>query len=63
MVSQCPARVFVVRESQGEKVLFHFGQGKSGKLTMVSGEIAFSCWRSKKEFNFSSSKKYLYFLV
>ena len=43
MVSQCPVRVFVVRESQGEKVLFHFGQGKSGKLAMVSGKIAFSC--------------------
>ena len=43
MVSQCPVRVFAVRESQGEKVLFHFGQGKSGKLAMISGKIAFSC--------------------
>ena len=45
------------------KGLFHLGQGKSGKLLMVRGKVAFSFCRSGKEFHFSSSKKYLDFLV
>ena len=53
-------RIYTVRESQG---LFPLGQGKSGKLAMVRGKIAFTCCRLGKEFRFSSSKKYLDFLV
>ena len=55
------SRVYTVKESQGEKGLFHLGQGKSGKLVMVRGKIAFLFCRSGKEFHFSSSKKYLDF--
>ena len=31
-----------------EKGLFHLGPGKSGKLAMVTGKIAFSCYRAGK---------------
>ena len=34
-------KVYTVRESQGEKGLFHLGQGKSGKLVMVGKNSIF----------------------
>ena len=45
-------RVYTVRESQGEKGLFCFGQGKSGKLAVVRDKITFSFCRSGKSFIF-----------
>ena len=48
---------------KGKQGLFHLSQGKLGKLVIVRGKIAFSFCRSGKEFHFSSSKKYLDFLV
>ena len=45
-------RVYTVRESQGEKGLFGFGQGKSGKLAVVRGKIVFSFCRSGESFIF-----------
>ena len=35
------SRVYTVKESQGEKGLFHLGQGKSGKLVMVGKNSIF----------------------
>ena len=46
------ARVYTVRESQGETDLLCFGQGKSGKLAVVRGNIAFSFRRSGESFIF-----------
>jgi len=35
-------RVYTVRESQGEKDLFCFGQGKSGKVRESQGSLQWS---------------------
>ena len=52
----------MARESQGEEVPFHLGQGMSGKLAVVSGKIAlFSYCRSGGRFKFLSLWKLLFF--
>ena len=38
------SRVVTVRENQGEKGLFHTGQGKSGKDPKKSGKIFQLCY-------------------
>ena len=51
----CRFRVYIVRESQGEKGPFYLGQGKagkSGKLAMVRGKWHFHTLGQGKDFIF-----------
>ena len=55
-------RVYTVRESQGEKGLFCFGQGKSGKFREAcsgQGQNSIFILQVREIFYFSPSRKYV----
>jgi len=55
-------RVYTVRESQGKRVFFCFGQGKSGKVREAcsgQGQNNIFILQVREIFHFSPSRKYV----